>query len=331
MRRQLTALALLPLFVAAGLVCGVAPAAAAVIAPVVITGVPMIPQNPPPGWKSIQKVVPLTTISTPMVAGATAYLYSELIAYDSAHANLIDNEVRCSGAGTADVVLGENVLPSGDASRTRIKIINRFLVQAAGSGTLTCTIFLRTTSTAAEPTPGATSRETVEGSIRFASTAVREDASGAPMQVSMPPGNVAVADRAYTPGIVRTLPPGNTKVAVIADVEYHRCYDGRNCPNTYSTALFRLFVNTGPGAGCPSAPVAQYSETVPRGVNHAAIPLYTTVVLSPGCDQLTGYVRVDRLGGDVGSIGGAAAGLTDGTGTTTTHTSAMTHLFAVPS
>jgi hypothetical protein len=331
MRRHLTTLTLLPLFVAAGLVSGAPSAAAAVIAPRVITGVPMIPQNPPPGWKSIQKVVPLETISTQMAAGATAYLYSTLTAYNSAHANLIDNEVRCSGAGTYDVVLGENVLPSGDASRTRITIVNRFLVSATTSGTLSCTIYLRTTSTAAEPTPGATSRETIEGTIRFAATAVREDAAGNAMQESLPPGNIPVYDRAYAPALNRTLPPGNSKVAVIADVEYHRCYDGRNCPSTYSTAMFRLFVNTGPGTGCPSAVVAQYSETVPRGVNHAAIPLYTTVTVAPGCDELHAYVRIDHLGGDVGSVGGAAAGLTDGTGTSTTHTSYMTHMFAVPS
>ena len=115
MRRQLTALALLPLTIAAGLVSGATPAAAEVIAPVVITGVPMIPVNPPPGWKSTQKVVPLKTISTQLAAGATAYLYSQLTAYNSAHANLIDNEVRCFGVGKGDVVLGENVAaPSGD-------------------------------------------------------------------------------------------------------------------------------------------------------------------------------------------------------------------------
>lgn len=334
MRRPLTTLALLPLFLAAGLVSGATPAAAVDIAPRVITGVPMIPQNPPPGWTSIQKVVPLATVSTPMTAGATAYLYSTLTAYASAHANLIDNEVRCSGAGTHNVVLGENVLPSGDASRTRITIVNRFLVSATTSGTLSCTIYLRTTSTAAEPTPGATSRETIEGTIRFAATAVREDASGAAMQESLPPGNIPVYDRAYAPALNRTLPAGNSKVAVIADVEYHRCYSGSNCPSTYSTAMFRLFVNTGPGTGCPSAVVAQYSETVPRGVNHAAIPLYTTVTLAPGCNELHGYVRIDHLGGDVGSVGGAAAGLSDSTGNGNTpplHTSFMTHIFAVPS
>lgn len=330
MRRQLTALALLPLFVAAGLVSGATPAAAAVVEPVLITGVPMIPQDPPPGWKGLQKVVPLKTISTQLAAGATAYLYSELTAYNSAHANLIDNEVRCSGVGKGDVVLGENVLPAGDPARTRITIVNRFLVSANSAGTLTCTLYLRTTSTALEPTPGATSRETVEGEIRFASTAVREDVNGAAMQVSLPAGNVPVYDRVYQPVLDRTMPAGNSQVAVIADVEYHRCYDSRNCPNTFSTARFTLFANTGPGASCPSAPIAQYSETVLRGVNHAAIPLYTIVQLTPGCNELYAYVRTEYSGGDVGSVGGAAE-LTDSTGSTSTHPSAMTHMFAVPS
>ena len=204
-------------------------------------------------------------------------------------------------------------------------------MSATSSGTLTCTIYLRTTSTAAEPTPGATSRETVEGEIRFASTAVREDVNGGAMQVSLPPGNIPVPDKVYIPVLDRTMPAGNSQVAVIADVEYHRCYYGPDCDKTFSTARFTLFANTGPGVNCPSAPIAQYSETVLRGVNHAAIPLYTTVQLTPGCDQLYAYVRTEFIGGDVGSVGGAAAGLTDTTGSTSTHTSVMTHMFAVPS
>src|SRR3954469_17543701 len=68
--------------------------------PVVITGVP---KAPPVGTPATQKGVPLATIDTPRAAGATAYVYSELHAYDADQVNLIDNEVRCSGAGSSNV------------------------------------------------------------------------------------------------------------------------------------------------------------------------------------------------------------------------------------
>jgi hypothetical protein len=84
--------------------------------PVVITD---IPKAPPPNTPATQLVVPLTSIESPIAAGATAYVYSELRAYNADQANLVDNEVRCSGAGTGNVVLGENVLPATGTRHTR--------------------------------------------------------------------------------------------------------------------------------------------------------------------------------------------------------------------
>ncbi len=295
--------------------------------PTVITGVPAAP---PPNTPATQLVVPLATIDTPLTAGTTAYVYSELRAYDAAHANLIDNEVRCSGAGMSNVVMGENVLPSsGTPVHKDIKLVTRFLVSATADGTLTCTLYLRTASTAL-----AVSRETVSGHLRFASTSVGEDVDGHAMQKSVPAGNFAVPSSLVTPVLDRTVPAQYSKVAVIADVEYHRCADGPSCTANYSKARFRLTVTTSGGANCPSAPVAQIEESVPRGVNHAAIPLYTTVQLPAGCDTFHAKVTTSYLAGDVGTLGGAAAGLTDETGQTGSspnHTSVMTHIFAVPS
>lgn len=295
--------------------------------PVVVTD---IPAAPPVGTPATQKVVPLATIETPMAEGATAYVYSRLRAYDADQVNLVDNEVRCAGAGTSDVVMGENVLPaSGDPARRDITIVTRFLVSATRSGTLTCTLYLRTASTSSS-----VARETVSGTLRFASTSVGEDAGGLAMQKSLPVGDIPVSGSTTTPVLDRTLPPGYTKVAVIADVEYHRCAGTQPCTATYSTARFTLTATSSGGPDCASAPVAQTEETVPRGVNHAAVPLYTTVVLKPGCTRVRAEVRTTRTGGDVGSVGGAAPGLTDSTGQTgdtPNHTSVMTHLFAVPS
>lgn len=295
--------------------------------PVVITGVPAAP---PVGTPATQKVVPLATIETPMTSGATAYVYSELRAYDADQVNLIDNEVRCAGAGASNVVMGENVLPAtGDPAHRDITIVTRFLVSATTSGTLTCTLYLRTASTSAF-----VAKETVSGNLRFASTSVGEDANGLAMQKSLPVGDLPVSSSTTTPILDRTLPAGYTKVAVIADVEYHRCAGTQACTNTYSAARFTLTATTSGGTGCASAPAAQTEETVARGVNHAAIPLYTTVVLKPGCTRVQAKVTTTRTAGDVGSVGGAAPGLTDETGQsgdTPNHTSVMTHIFAVPS
>ncbi|HKN51444.1 MAG TPA: hypothetical protein VJX66_03020 [Amycolatopsis sp.] len=297
--------------------------------PIVITGVPHAPKAPA---KPTQKVVPLATIETQLAAGATAYVYSELRAYDADQANLIDNEIRCTGAGASNVVMGENVLPltHPDPARRDIKIINRFLVTASKSGALNCTLYLRTASTSPSD-----ARETVEGTLRFASTAVGGDVDGTAMQRSLPVGNLPVTSTTVAPVVTATLPAGYRELAVIADVEYHRGKE--TSPDStihYSTARFTLTVTTSGGANCASAPVAQTEETVVRTVNHAAIPLYTKVPINPGCTQVSAKVTTTHLGGNPGSVGGAAPDLSDETGqngSTPNHTSAMTHLFVVPS
>ena len=312
-----------------GAVADAAPAGASTaqdFGPIVVTGVPAAP---PVGTPASQKIVPLATIDTSLTAGSTAYVYSTLKAYDADQVNLIDNEVRCSGAGSSNLVMGENVLPAtGDAAHRTITIVTRFLVTATTSGVLRCTQYLRTASTSSS-----VAQETVEGTLRFASTSVGGDAGRAAMQQSLPSGNVAVPSAATIPVLDRTLPAGYTKLAVIADVEYHRC-GASECPEAFSTARFALTATTSGGPGCDSATVAVSEETVARGVNHAAIPLYTTVMLRPGCTHVHAEVTTARVGGDVGSVGGAAVGLTDSSGRTGSlpnHTSVMTHLFAVPS
>jgi hypothetical protein len=330
-RLGLLAIPVVGVVAAAGIVStGTTPASAAPyedFGPKVITG---IPAAPPVGTPATQLVVPLATIETPMTNGKTAYVYSELRAYDADQVNLVDNEIRCSGSGKSNVVMGENVLPaSGSPAHRDIKLITRFLVSATADGPLSCTLYLRTASTSKS-----VARETVSGTVRFASTDVGEDVNSSAMQKSLPAGDIPVSSSVTTPVVERTLPSGYTKLAVIADVEYHRCALNQTCDATYSTARFTLTATTSGGAGCASAPVAQTEETVPRGVNHAAIPLYTTVVLKPGCNKVRAQVTTTRVGGDVGSVGAAAPGLTDETGQsgdTPNHTSAMTHLFIVPS
>lgn len=295
--------------------------------PTVVTGVPAAP---PVGTPATQLVVPMATVSTPITAGKTAYVYSELRAYDADQVNLIDNEVRCSGAGASNVVMGENVLPAtGDAAHRDITVVTRFLVSATSSGTLSCTLYLRTASTSSS-----VAQETVSGTLRFASTDVGQDTSGLAVQQSLPAGNLAVTGATTAPVVDRTLPAGYSQVAVIADVEYHRCAGTDPCTVNSSTAQFTLTATTSGGSSCATAPPATTTEAVPRGVNHAAIPLYTIVTLAPGCTHVHAQVTTTHVSGDTGAVGGAAAGLTDATGqsgSTPNHTSAMTHLFVVPS
>ncbi|QYN24029.1 hypothetical protein [Amycolatopsis sp. DSM 110486] len=285
--------------------------------PKVISGIP-----------TTQQVIPLATIDSPaLAAGSNAYVYSELKASGATDVNLIDNEIRCSGAGGSSVVMGENVLPpTGDAAHRNITVVTRFLVTATHAGVITCTLYLRTSSTGK-----AGSQETVQGNVRFASYSIPGDVNGVAMQTSLPVGTTPLSSTLVAPVIDRDIPAGYSKVDVVADVEFHWCA-GRCSPPTdpnFSQARFALTATTSGGASCASGPVAQTDEYVQQGVNHAAIPLYTTVVVKPGCTHLHAQVTSTYLAGNVGLLGGGSK-LTDSTGSAGTHDSAMTHMFALP-
>ncbi|MFC5234945.1 hypothetical protein [Pseudonocardia zijingensis] len=291
--------------------------------PAVITDVPKTPEK----GDATQKVVPLGTISTELRKGKTAYVYSTVTANNADHVNLIDNEVRCSGAGRADVVMGENVFPRNSGSPLReITVVTRFLVTATSAGKLTCEQFLRTSSTSEF-----VSRETVRSEMRFASEDVIGDVNGVALQRSLPHGNTPVNPSATTPVLSGKIPAGLKQLAVIADVAYHRC---NGCS---ATVRFALDVKTSGGANCPSAPVARIERTVQPGINHLAVPLYTKFPLKAGCTDFKAQVTSTTVAGDPGNIGGAAPGLCDTTGLNNcrapqkNHESAMTHIFAVPS
>jgi hypothetical protein len=293
--------------------------------PAVITDVPKAPDTAK-GEKPIQKVVALATIDTTLQAGRTAYVYSTVTASEADDVNLIDNEVRCSGAGKANVVMGENVMPRTSGSPlSTITVVTRFLVKATTSGKLTCNQYLRTASTSPN-----VSRETVKSELRFASEDVVGDVNGVALQRSLPPGNTPVTSSVTTPVLSGRIPAGLKELAVIADVEFHRCSTESKCT---VKARFALTVTTSGGANCPSAPAAQIERTLQRGINHAAVPLYTIVPLKPGCTDFEAKVTTTHLAGDPGSVGGEVK-LPDKTGPITSnpkHDSAMTHIFAVPS
>lgn len=291
--------------------------------PTVITD---IPKSPPPGEQASQKVVPLGTIETSIAAGKTAYVYSTVDAYDADDVNLIDNEVRCSGAGRSSVVMGENVFPRTSTSPLRkITVVTRFLVTAKTSGTLSCTQYLRTGSTSPN-----VSRETVKGELRFASEDVTGDVNGVALQRSLKEATPPVTSSVAAPVLSGKIPAGLTQLAVIADVEFHRC---STTPKCTVRARFALTVTTSGGANCPTAPVAQIERTLQRGINHVAVPLYTKFPVKPGCTDFQAKVTTTHLAGDPGTVGGPASGLCDATGRNNcehSHESGMTHLFVVP-
>lgn len=312
--------------VVAALVGGTAPAVAETaktFGPVAVTGVP-------PARAGIHKVQAMATIDAQVTAGQTAYVYSTLRAYGSAHVNLVDNEIRCTGAGGSNVVMGENIDPAGSANpgRDDITIVNRFLVSATSTGTLACTLYLRTSSLT-----DFTSSLTVSGTVRFAALRVAEDANGLAMQTSLPNGNTVVADTVYKPILDRTIAAGHSQVAVIADVEYMSCHP-ITCEHssTTSDARFTLYARQMNGnTVCANATPAQTSVAVSKQTHHKAVPLYTTITLVPGCDRIYAYVRAEYVAGPTGAIQGQANDLSDETGSAAKHDSVMTHLFAVPS
>jgi hypothetical protein len=321
--RNALALSVLLPFLVAALPATAQAATSATFGPTRITGIPA------PETRN-HKVVLLRTIQVAMTAGQTAYIYASMRAYQASHVTLVDNEVRCSGAGVGNVVMGENIDPVGSPSPDRqdITIVTRFLASANTSGTLTCSVYYRGNSLY----EGAQSAVTVQGEIRFASANIGEDASGVAMQHSLPPGNITLDDMVRTPDLDRTLAAGHTKVDVIADVEFMSCYPV-GCPNSWdrSNARFTLYVSLLNGdTVCATATPARTDVSITRQTHHKAVPLYTTVNLVPGCRRLVAYVKAEYLSGYVGSIQGRADGLTDNTGPGgPTHNSVMTHMFAV--
>lgn len=321
--------------VVAGITIPVLPATAATTS---FTSGAQVMAGVPAATQKAHLVRAIGQIRTPVKAGQTAYVYSSLRARNSVHRNLVDNEVRCSGAGRSDVVMGENVEPPATASPGRgdVTILNRFLVSATSTGTLACTLYARTTSLGT-----ARSQVTVSGSMRFAGVGVGQDKNGTAMQTSLPNGNTVVNRTVRTPILDRRISAGHSLLVVGADVEYLACarkQDVKACQKTNSTSgtRFTLYANQMKGNRvCAAAKPAQVSVSVSWRTHHKAVPLYTKMALARGCDRVYAYVRAEHNSGPVGGIQGQAVNLTDRSGAAgpgvPDHDSTMTRLFAIPS
>lgn len=320
--RNALALTTLTVLLVAGLVPPAQAASAMSYGPQRITGIPAA------GGVKVQL---LGTVDVAMQAGQTAYVYSSMKASAAEQVTLVDNEVLCSGAGASNVVMGENIDPAGSANtdRVNITIVTRFLVSATSTGSMVCRVYYRGHSLSE-----LTSAITVEGELRFAASSIGEDVNGLAMQTSLPNGNTPVSSIVRIPVLDRTLTASQTKVDVIADVEFMACYpfDANTCGHSSdrSDAKFTLFVNQMNGdTVCKSATAAQSVVSVLKQTHHKAVPLYTSLDLAPGCRRLYAYVKAEYVSGAVGSIQGETSPLPDADGNGT-HTSVMTHMFAVP-
>jgi hypothetical protein len=110
-----------------------------------------------------------------------------------------------------------------------------------------------------------------------------------------------------TPVLDRDLLPGYAELAVIADVEYHRC-GVSSCPNNSSTTRAALTATLGRNGLRKRARSPKGGNGAP-GVNYAAIPLYTIVTVRPGCTHIHTEVTTTHVSGDVGAVKGAATTL----------------------
>jgi hypothetical protein len=276
-----------------------------------------------------------------MAADQTAYVVSSLRANAATVRTLVDNEVRCTWPGGGkNLVMGQNVY-AGTGQNPQwedIWIVTKFLVHPGVATTASCTTYARVASLYTQTS----SVQIVGGSLRFADTSVTNAANGKPLDNEIPYGDLPV-DAAHRivrqPALpITTVPAGSRELSVFGDVDYQVCQRTGPCNKTgSSTAKFTLVINQWDKEGkklCHTNSSTSVTKTIPYAVHHAIVPLYTphfAVSTAPGCAPVfNAYVRVDWLGGQTGAVQGTAVGLPDSRGSTSTHRSAMSHLYIVP-
>lgn len=298
--------------------------------------------GPPPPKSGIDhNVVALGTVRLAMAADQTAYVVSRLRANAATVRTLVDNEVRCTWpGGSKNLVMGQNVY-AGTGQNPQWEdtwIVTKFLLHPGVATTATCTTYARVASLYKQTS----SVQIVGGSLGFANKSVRNAANGKPLDYEIPYGDLPVDSTHRTvrqPALpITTAPAGFRELSVFGDVDYQVCQRVGACNKAgSSTARFTLIVNQWNAAGkkiCHTSSSTSVTKTIPYWVHHAVVPLYTphfAVSKAPGCAPVfNAYVRVDWLRGETGAVQGTAVGLPDRRGSTSTHRSAMSHLYIVP-
>ncbi|TWD82397.1 hypothetical protein FB561_3527 [Kribbella amoyensis] len=308
--------------------------------PVQIWG-PRAGARTPPSGAPDHNVLQLKSVSLSMAAGQTAYVVSVMIANGATETSLFDNEVRCSlPDGTSkNMVIGENVYKSGSGHPDweQRALTTRFLVQAPTAGTVTCTGYARVASQSLLDT----TVQLASGSLAFADSSVDNDIAGKPIQASVPNGLVkvdATTPTARVPAIdLFEVAPGFDGLSVFGDTEFMVCHS-KTCGQTQTTATFRLYVNQWKEDGVtpcrPTVASEPLTKTMSYWVHHHYIPLHlpnVTVETANGCaPKFNAYVKVDWVSGETGAVQGVATPLEDSRGSTTTHSSDMSHAYVVP-
>ena len=311
------------------------------------TSVTFKPQRitgPPPPESGIDhNVVALGTVQLAMTADQTAYVVSSLRANAATVVTMVDNEVRCTWPGGGkNLVMGQN-LYAGTGQNPQWEdtwIVTKFLLHPGVATTASCTTYARVASLYTQTS----SVQIAEGSLRFADTSVANAADGKPLDNEIPYGDLPV-DSTQDHRTVRqpalpitTVPAGLHELSVFGDVDYQVCQRDVACNKKgASTAQFTLIVNQWDETHkkiCQTDSATSVTKEIPYAVHHAVVPLYTphfAVSTAPGCaPDFNAYVRVDWLSGEAGAVQGTAVGLPDSRGSTSTHRSAMSHLYIVP-
>ncbi|TDD73718.1 hypothetical protein E1293_30530 [Actinomadura darangshiensis] len=297
----------------------------------------------PPATGIDQNVVALGTQRLAMTANQTVYVVSALRANEATVLTLVDNEVRCTWpGGSKNLVMGQNIYAGTGANPQweNTWIVTKFLLHPGVATTATCTTYARVASLYKQPS----SVQIAEGSLRFADTSVANAANGKPLDYEMPYGDLPVDSSpahlsVRQPALpITTAPDGFRELSVFGDVNYTVCRADVTCNRKgASTAQFTLIINQWNKDGtatCHKDASTTVTKKIPYAVHHAVVPLYKPhfkVWTTPGCGPVfNAYVRVDWLGGEAGAVQGTAIGLPDLRGSTSTHRSAMSHLYIVP-
>jgi|tagenome__1003787_1003787.scaffolds.fasta_scaffold20929693_2 hypothetical protein len=298
---------------------------------------PRVPM-PDEGRKPEQNVVPVGTVTLDMTSTQTAYIVSVMRFNSATGRSLADNEVVCAWpGGSKNMVIGQNVLQrnTGHPDLEDIQLTTRYLVHPGVNATVTCTAQVRSTSLGYNDEY----YNLVSGSVRFADQSVDNDTTGQPIQASVARTTYFDLPDTTTLRVPETnmfdVAPGFTGLSVFGDTNYVVVPPCDTCTTGASTATFTLYVNQWKSDGqlCHTERTEPLSKTVLYATHHAYVPLNKLFEISTaaGCiPRFNAYVRVDYGSGYSGGTHGTAVGLTDSRGSTATHNSDMSHLYAVP-
>lgn len=287
--------------------------------------------------KPEQNVIPVGSVSLAMSSTQTAVIKSVMRFNSATGRALADNEIICKWPGGGkNMVIGQNILPDTGKypDLEDIELTTQYLVHPGVATTVTCTAQVRSISL------GYDDRyyNLVGGSIRFTDQSVANTTTGQPIQASVA-RNTSIDPANPVLRIPATntfdIAPGFKGLKVFGDSNYMVVKPCADCTTGASTARFTLLVNQwkADGTVCHSDSTTPITKTMLYSVHHVYVPLTKQfeIKTDPGCvPRFNAYVKVDYISGYDGATHGIAKGLTDSRGSATTHSSDMSHIFAVP-